>query len=156
MNQEDIAVRWGLPPGFTPTRFGVNDQVKSIIRDLLQGNEPVIVSIANEGDTIAVVATPQRLFTVKTGAVQGAGVTGCTVKEFPWEGITNLVMQHAGVNIKYAIHYRTKDGRTVETGMRAKLGQAAVDNVMAFENEAGTEAFQAINMVWLHKTSIQA
>ena len=153
MNQEDIAVRWGLPPGFAPLRFAVPDEVKSAVRDFLQGNEPVILAIANEGQTVSVVCTPQRLLTIKTG--QGSGVTGCTIKEFPWEGITNLVMQHAGVNLKYAIHYRSKDGRTVETGMRAKLAQAAVDNVMAFENEAGTQVFEAINTIWLHKTSIQ-
>lgn len=155
MNATDVAAQWGLPPGFQPVRHAIPDVVKEVVREMLGPNEPVIVTLSNEGDTISIVATTQRMFTARTGDLGGAGVTGCKLMEFPWEGITNIVKQQAGPNVKIAIHYKTKDGRTVETGMRAKMGKDAVDNAMPFENEAGTEAFEALNAVWLHKTAIQ-
>jgi hypothetical protein len=150
MNGNDIAAQWGLPPGFQPVRYPVPDDVKSLIRDLLNANEPVIVSITNEDATISLIGTPQRLFSVRTGAT--AGVTGFNVREFPWEGITNLVLQSGSLNVKIAMHYRTTgDGRTVEVGRRAAMGRPAVDNLMPFETAAGTAVFQAIHSIWHHK-----
>jgi hypothetical protein len=146
----DAATQWGLPPGFQPARFSVPDGVKEVVRGVLHANEPVIVSITNEGDNISVIATPERVLAVRAGGA-GAGVTGFSVKEYPWAGITNLVLQQMALNAKYAIHYRTSDGRTVEIGRRAAMGKPAIDNLMPFESEAGAEAFEALHSVWQHK-----
>jgi hypothetical protein len=81
MSAEDAAVRWGLPPGFMPARFPIADDVKDLIRDMLEQGEPVIVTLANEGNSISLVATSQRVFSIRSGLV--AGVTGYTVREFP-------------------------------------------------------------------------
>jgi hypothetical protein len=96
-----------------------------------------------------VIATPQRLIVVKSGAA-GAGVTGFNTKEYPWEGITNLVFQPVSINCKYSICYKSSGGK-VATGTRAKLGKDAKDDVMPFETVAGEEAFQAIYAIWHHK-----
>lgn len=149
MNETDTAAQWGLPPGFQPVRHAIGDDVKSLIRDLLRPNEPVIVSIANEGNTISLIATPQRVFSVRTGAT--AGVTGFNVREFPWEGIADLRLQAMPLNVKIAVHFRTSDGRTVEVGRRAAMGKPAVDNLMPFETAAGTAAFEAIHGIWHYK-----
>jgi hypothetical protein len=150
MNGNEIATQWGLPPGFQPVRYPVSDDVKSLIRDLLNTNEPVIVSIANEDGTISLIGTPQRLFSVRTGAT--AGVTGFNVREFPWEGITSLVRQSGSLNVKIVVSYRTTgDGRTVEVGRRAAMGRPAVDNLMPFETATGTAVFEAIHSIWQHK-----
>lgn len=143
----DAAQRWGLPPGFTPVRYAVSDPVKEIVRSQLGSDEPVVVSLANEGDTISFVATPQRLLTVRSGGVT-AGVTGFDVRSFPWEGINKLILQQAALNVKIAVHYKTCDGRTVEVGRRAALGRPAIDNLMPFETVAGKEAFEAIYQIW--------
>src|SRR5690606_2033546 len=120
----DIATRWGLPAGFQPVRYPIEDDVKEVMRDVLRPDEPVVVTLANENNNITVIATPQRLFVVRSG-VAGAGVTGYNVKEYPWEGIVNMVMQQVSLNVKYVISYKTSDGRTVEVGRRARLGQDA-------------------------------
>ena len=146
----DTSTQWDLPPGFQPVRYGINEQAKNAVRELLQPNEPVIISLANEEETVSIIATPQRLFAARTG--QSAGVTGCMVKEFPWGDITNLVLQHAGPNVKIAVHYKTSDGRTVATGLRAKLAKPAVDNLMPFDPAIGAQAFEAIYSVWQHKS----
>lgn len=148
MTETDAAARWGLPPGFGPVRYPIADDVKEVVRDLLGPDEPVVVSIANEGDSIAIIATPRRLFSVRTGAM--AGVTGFNVREFPWDGITNMVLQQAALNVKIVISFRTSDGRTVEVGRRAALGKPAADNLMPFESAAGTQAFEAIRAIWHH------
>lgn len=153
MSGEDFATRWGLPPDFQPVRYPIADDVKGILRDLLRPNEPVVVTLANEGDTILLVATPQRLFSVRYGGVT-AGVTGCTVREFPWEGITNIVLQQAAINVKIVIHFKSSDGRTVAVGQRARLAKAATDNLMPFESAAGMEAFQAIYSIWQHRNGM--
>ena len=147
----DVAESWGLPAGFRPVRHPISDDVKNVVRDLLSPGEPVIVTLSNEGDSISLVATPQRLFTIRAGTVAGSGITGANVREFPWEGITKMILQPAALNVKIAIHYRTMDGRTVEVGRRAAMGKDAVDNVMPFESAAGSDAFQAIFDVWQHK-----
>ena len=150
MHGNEIAAQWGLPLGFQPVRYPVSDDVKLLIRDLLNANEPVIVSISNEDDTISLIGTPQRLFSVRTGAT--AGVTGFNVREFPWEGITSLVLQSGSLNVKIVVSYRTTgDGRTVEVGRRAAMGRPAVDNLMPFETTAGTAVFEAIHSIWHHK-----
>ena len=151
----DAAQRWGLPPDFQPARYPVPDEVKEVVRGVLHANEPVIISITNEGDNISVIATPERLLAVRAGGA-GAGVTGFSVKEYPWAGITNLVLQQMALNAKFAIHYRTSDGRTVEVGRRAAMGKAAVDNLMPFELNAGGQAFEALHSIWQHKRAAAA
>ena len=146
----DTAQRWGLPEGFTPVRYPLADEVKDVVRGVLAPGEPAIVTIANEGATVSVVATPQRLLVVKSGAA-GAGVTGFNVKEFVWEAITNLIFQPVSINCKYSISYRTSGGGKVETGRRAKMGKDAKDDVAPFEHVAGEEAFQAMYAIWHHQ-----
>lgn len=137
-----------------PVRYPVPDNVREIVREQLGPQEPVLVSLSNEGDTIQIIATPQRLMTVRSGGNQ-AGVTGCTVKDFPWAGITKMILQHAAMNLKIAIHYRTMDGRTVEVGRRAKMGKDAVENLTPFEQAAGGEAFDAMKTLWEHLKSAE-
>lgn len=146
----DAAQRWGLPEGFVPVRYPIADSVKEVVRGVLLPNEPAVVTLANEGETVSVIATPQRLITVKSGAA-GAGVTGFNTKEFPWEAITNLVFQPVSISCKFSIHYKTSGGGRVETGRRARMGKDAKDDVMPFENVAGDEAFRAIYSIWQHK-----
>jgi hypothetical protein len=149
MSAEDAAVRWGLPPGFTPARFPIADDVKDLIRDMLEQGEPVIVTLSNEGNSISLVATSQRVFSIRSGLV--AGVTGYTVREFPWEGISDLRLQASALNVKISIHFKSSDGRTVAVGRRAAFGKPAVDNLTPFETHAGTQAFEAIHAVWHYK-----
>ncbi|MEO6907023.1 MAG: hypothetical protein ABI210_03955 [Abditibacteriaceae bacterium] len=144
----NIAEQWGLPVDFQPVRFDITEDVKNVLREALDSDEPVIVSITNRAGSVALLATPLRIFYVKTGELSGVGVTGCKVKEFPWEGITKLVAQQAADNLKIAIHYRTSNGSRVETGARAALGGPAVDHLAAFDLEKGTLAFDAIKAVW--------
>jgi hypothetical protein len=148
----DPAALWGLPPGFEPVRLPISDDAKQALRPLLGANEPVLVMISNEGDSIALIATPLRVLSVKTGGVQ-AGATGASVKEYPYEGITDMKIQSAAINVKIALHFKTtNNGRTVEVGLRAKLAKDHVDNLMPFESTAGAEAFKAIYDIWVHKT----
>lgn len=148
-----IAEQWGLPPDFQPVRFEIQENVKAVMRDVLNANEPVIVSITNRSGSITLLATPQRLFSVKTGNLSGAGVTGCQVKEYPWEGIDKLIAQQAADNLRVALHYRSSNGVTVETGRRAKMGRPAVDYLTPFEWDNGSLAFAAIYAVWEAKKS---
>ena len=155
MSEVDAVARWGLPPGFAPVRFPVSDDVKSIVRDLLSAGEPVVVSLANEGDSISIIATPHRFFSIRTG--QTAGVTGCTVREYAWPAITNMTLQQAALNVKIGINFRSTDGgRTAEVGRRAAFGKPATDNLMPFEPAAGAQAFEAIQSIWHHATISQA
>ena len=151
----NIAEQWGLPTDFQPVRFDIMENVKNVIRGELQNGEPVIVSITNRPGTLALIATPERMFSIKTGDLSGVGVTGCKVKEFPWAGISNLVAQQAADNLKFAVHYRTSNGTRVEIGRRAALGNPAVDYMTPFDLERGYAAFDAIYSVWQHKHSIQ-
>jgi hypothetical protein len=146
----DMAQEWGLPPGFAPVRYIISDDAKNALRGQLPVGEPVIVSISNEGDTITIVATPSRLFTVKTGSL-GAGALGASVREYPWEGVFNFVMTPMTHNLKIAVHYRSSDGRKIEVGRRAMMAKPAVENLMPFEIEAGTQVFRALLQVWNFK-----
>ncbi len=148
----DPAVLWGLPPDFEPVRQPIPDAAKQVLLPMLAADEPVLVMIANEGNSITLVATPLRVLSVKTGDVQ-AGATGASVKEYPYEGITDMKIQSAAINVKIALHFKTtNNGRSVEIGHRAKLAKDHVDNLMPFESTAGAEAFKAIYDIWVHKT----
>jgi len=147
----NIAEQWGLPPEFQPVRFPVSDDVREILRGALQSGEPVIISITNRPGAIALLATPSRIFYLKMGGLSGVGVTGCKMKEFPWEGITNLIAQQGADNLKIAVHYRTSNGSNVEVGQRAALAKPAVDHLAAFDLEKGMQAFNALHSVWQHK-----
>jgi hypothetical protein len=147
----DIAQRWGLPEGFAPVRYPLAEEVKDVARGVLAPGEPAIVTLANESQSISLIASPQRLIVIKSGAV-GAGVTGFNTKEFPWEAITNLIFAPLSLNCKFSICYKTSGG-DVATGRRAKMGKDAKDDVMPFELAAGEEVFQAIYAIWHHKMS---
>src|SRR5439155_14985047 len=95
----DIATRWGLPADFVPVRLPIDDDVKDVVRDLLHPDEPVVVTMVNEGNSISIIATPQRLMAVRTGDT--AGVTGFNVKEYPWEAITDLTIQRPSTNVTF-------------------------------------------------------
>lgn len=151
----DSAQRWGLPPGFTPARYTISDEVKMALRERLTPGDPVVVSIANESDTVSIIATPTRLFTIKTGAL-GAGAAGIAVREYPWEGVFNLVQTPMTHNMKIAVHFRSNDGRTVETGRRAMLAKPAVENLMPFESEGGAEVFGALLQIWNTRRAVVA
>jgi hypothetical protein len=56
-------------PGFAPARFPIADDVKDLIRDMLEAGEPVIVTLTNEGNSISLVATSQRVFSIRSGLV---------------------------------------------------------------------------------------
>ncbi len=148
----DAATLWGLPPDFEPVRIPISEEVKQVLRPMLSAGEPVLVTISNEGNSITLIATPLRVLAVKTGGAQ-AGATGSSVKEYPYEGITDMKIQSAAINVKIAFHFKTTtNGRTVEVGHRAKLAKDHVDNLMPFESTAGAEAFKAIYDIWVHKT----
>lgn len=148
----DAATLWGLPEGFEPVRFPIPDAAKEVLRPMLGPNEPVLVMISNEGSSITLIATPLRVLSVKTGGAQ-AGATGASVKEYPYEGITDMKIQSAAINVKIAVHFKTtNNGRTVEVGVRARLAKDHIDNIMPFESTAGAEAFKAIYDIWVHKT----
>jgi len=149
-NTTDAAARWGLPEGFRPIRHPIADEVKSVARGVLQPDEAVILTLANESGTISIIATSQRLLTIKSNDA-GAGVTGFQTREYPWEAITNLVLQPGSLNVVFQIHYKTTGGGRVEIGRRAKMGKAAVDKVMPFDTQIGTDAFNALHHVWQHK-----
>lgn len=146
MSQE-TAARWGLPADFAPVRYPIDGEVKEVLRPLLSAGEPVLVTLSNIEGTVSVVATPQHLFAIRSGDAI-AGVTGFAVREFPWAGITKLVLQQAGTHLKFAIGFRSSNGRTVEVGRRAALGKDAVENLMPFESASGHETFAAIYQLW--------
>jgi hypothetical protein len=146
----DTAQRWGLPPGFAPVRFPITDEVKEVVRRILEPDEAVIATIANESGTVSIVATNQSLITVKSGDM-GATATGVQTKEYLWEAIENLVLQPGSLNVAIQIHYKTSGGGKVEIGRRAKMGRDAVDKVMPFHTENGTAVFEALHTVWEHK-----
>ena len=144
----DIAQRFGLPDGFAPVRYAVAHDVKDLVRGLLRPDEPVLVSLANESGNVTLIATPQRLLGVRSGGAS-AGVTGFSVKDFPWQGITRMVLQQAPATVKLVVHFRTGiDGRSVAVGRRAALGKDATENYMPFDVTAGHEAFAAIHQLW--------
>lgn len=151
----DSAQKWGLPEGFTPLRLPIDDEVKSVVRGVLQPQEAVVVTIANESGTVTVIGTTSRLLTIKSGTA-GAGVTGFQTKEYPWEALTNLVLQPASLNVVYRIDYKTSGGGKVEVGRRARMGKDASDKVMPFDTQDGTRAFEALYSILEHKKAEQA
>jgi hypothetical protein len=155
MNGTDVASQWGLPPGFAPVRLPIDDAVKDVVRDLLRPDEPVVVTMANEGNSISIVATPQRLMAVRTGDT--AGVTGFNVKEYPWEAITDLTIQRPSTNVTFVVSFRSNDkGRTVATGAKARLAKEASDKLMPFEAAAGDDVFAALFTIWQHRNAMAA
>ncbi len=146
----DPAVRWGLPAGFRPVVSPVPDELKEMLREMLRPNEPVIGALGNEGDTIFVVASTERLFSARRGAT--AGVTGWTIKEYEWADIADLKMQTASMNVRYTISFHSRDGRTPSSGPRAKQWKLITDNLAPFETARGSELYEAIQSVWIHKT----
>ena len=141
------ATRWGLPPEFTPLRFPISDEAKAAVRPLLTAGDPVVISLANDEDAIALIGTPQRLLVVKLSAL-GAGAAGVKVREFPWEGIERIVATPLSFQLKIALHYRSSNGRTVEVGRRAKLADAAVENLAGFDLDNGNAAVAAMLQIW--------
>lgn len=141
------AQSFGLPPDFAPARFAVSDEVKNAVRPLLSAGEPVLVSIANESDSVSIVATPRRLFTVKIGAL-GAGAAGIAIREYLWPAVFDIVQTPMTHNLKIAVHFRSNNGKTIEIGRRAMLAKPAVENLMPFENQSGSEVFQALLQLW--------
>ncbi len=137
-----------LPPNFVPVRTAISDETKAALRPLLQERgEPVLVSIANESDTVSIVATASRMWTVKTGAL-GAGAAGVLVREYPWDAVFDLVQTPMTHNLKIALHFRSNNGKSIEVGRRALLAKPAVENLMPFENQSGTEVFRALLQLW--------
>ena len=140
--------KWGLPPEFTPVRFPIPDDAKAAVRPLLGQGDPVVISLANDEDAIALVGTPGRLLVVKISEL-GAGAAGIKVREFPWEGIARIVATPLSFQLKIALHYRSSNnGRTVEVGRRAKLADAAVENLAGFDLEQGNAALAAMMQIW--------
>lgn len=146
----DVSAQWGLPPGFQPVRYIISEEAKDAVRGVLKPQEPVIISIGNEADTIAIVATPHRVLSVKTSGL-GAGVKGAMIREYPWDGIFDIVITPMTHNVKLAFHFRSSDGRTVETGRRASMAKEQVENLMAFEKVGGQDVFRALLQVWNYK-----
>ena len=145
------ATKWGLPPEFAPARFPISDDAKAAVRPLLTAGDPVVISLANDEDAIALVGTPQRLLVVKISAL-GAGAAGVKVREFPWQGIARIVATPLSFQLKIALHYRSSNnGRTVEVGRRAKLADAAVENLAGFDLEQGNAVFAAMLQIWESK-----
>ncbi len=142
------ATQWGLPPDFTPVRFPISDEAKAAVRSLLGQSDPVVISLANDEDAIAIIGTPTRLLVVKLSAL-GAGAAGVKVREFPWEGIERIVATPLSFQLKIALHYRSSNnGRTVEVGRRAKLADAAVENLAGFDLDNGTAVVAAMTQIW--------
>jgi hypothetical protein len=146
----DAASRWGLPSGFTPVLMPLPDEVKAALRPLLQPNEPVIISLTNEGNSVHLVATTERLFTVRSGMTAGTG--GMSVREYSWAAIADLKMLQSPLNVKITISFHSRDGKKPESGPRAKQWKLHTDQVMPFETARGAQAFEALQNVWIHKT----
>ncbi len=142
--------RFDLPPGFVPVRAPISDEVKAAVRPVLPPGEPVLVSLANESDTVTLVATQNRLYTVKTGEM-GAGAAGVSIREYPWEAVFDIVQTPMTHNLKIAVHFRSNNGKTVESGRRAMLAKPAVENLMPFENQTGSEVFRALLQLWNYR-----
>jgi len=151
----DSATRWGLPAGFVPLRNAVSDEVKNAVRAALLPSEPVVVTLANEANNVALVATPQRLFAIRSGTAS-AGATGFSIREYPWHALTRLTMQQASNALKFSIAFKSSDGKTVAIGRRAALAREATDHFMPFEPTTGHAAFAAFYQIWEHQRSLPA
>ncbi len=155
MNAEDEASRWGLPEGFAPVRFAIADEIKVLLRPLLNPGEPAVVTLSNVEGAVTLVGTPRRLFVVRSGGV-AAGASGVSSREFPWQGVTKLTLAQTAQNVKLAIGFRTSNGRTAEVGRRAVMGRDAVENAIGFDAAQGQAAFAALHQIWQHVKASEA
>lgn len=146
----DPALRWGLPAGFRPVVAPLPDDVKELMRGVLRAGEPVVAALGNEGDSIFVIATPQRLFRLKRGAA--AGVTGWNLQDYEWLAITDLRLKTASINVGITVSFHSRDGRTPESGPRARQWKLCTDTLTPFETARGSQLFEAIQSIWVHKT----
>ena len=145
------AIQWGLPPEFAPARFPIPDDAKAAVRPLLKAGDPVVISLANDEDAVILIGTPQQLLVVKISEL-GAGAAGVKVREFPWQGIARIVATPLSFQLKIALHYRlSNNGRTVEVGRRARLADAAVENLAGFDLEQGNVVLVAMMQIWESK-----
>lgn len=142
---------WNLPPGFAPARCLISDEIKNAVRPLLGPNEPVIISLLNDENAIAILGTPDRVLSVKIGGLS-AGATGLSIREFPWEGLTDIVATTLGLQTKIVLHFRSSNGKTVEVGRRAHLGKPASETLAGFDSEKAAAVCAALIAVWKHKT----
>ena len=146
----DAASRWGLPEGFAPVLMPLPDEIKSQMRPLLRANEPVIIALGNEGDSLFLVATTERVFSVRSGIT--AGTSGLQVREYSYQEIADLKMLQSPLNVKITLSFHSRDGRKAESGARAKQWKLYTDQLMPFETARGVQAFGALQKVWVHKT----
>ena len=128
----------------------VPDELKDMLREMLRPNEPVLAALGNEGDSIFIVASTERFFSARRGAT--AGVTGWTIKEYVWPAIVDMKMQTASTNVRITISFHSRDGRTPESGPRAKQWKIVNDSLAPFETARGSEVYEAVQSVWIHKT----
>lgn len=142
-----------LPADFAPVRYAIPDEAKNALRGRVTAEDPILVTLSNEGQTASLVATANRLFVIKTGQMGmntlGGSVTpSAQIREFPWEGVTHFTMTPMTYNVKFTLSYRTSNGKTVEVGIRARMGKPASEHVAAFETVAAEEAFAALTQLW--------
>ena len=146
----DAASRWGLPPGFAPVLMPLPDEVKGALRPRFQPNEPVIITLGNEGDSLFLIATTERVFSVRSGIT--AGTSGLQIREYSYAEIADLKMLQSPLNVKITLSFHSRDGRKPESGARAKQWKLHTDQLMPFETARGVQAFDALQNVWIHKT----
>ncbi len=143
----DISEKWGLPPGFAPVRFEVSDDAKAAVRPILGAGEPVILSLQNEEETVALIGTPGRVLSVRAQEM-GVNAGASLVKSFPWPGVFELTMRPQAGTVSLVIEYPTTDGgKTVEVGVRAKLAKTKQDVFAGFPKEEGEAVFRAMLQV---------
>lgn len=147
----DASEKWGLPPAFQPVRFAIPDAAKTAVRSVLGANEPVIVSLTNDEELVALVGTPGRIISIRTQEM-GVSAGNSQVKSFPWPGIFNLTLRPQPLIVSLVIEYRTSDnGKTVEIGRRAGLAKPKADTFAGFSREQGEAAFDALTLLWRWK-----
>jgi hypothetical protein len=151
----DASQKWGLPPDFAPVRYAIPDHAKIAVRALLGADEPVIVSLSNEEELVSIVATPERIITVRAQEL-GVGAGTSQVKSFPWPSVFDLTLRPQLHTATLVIEYRTSDGgKTVEIGRRALLAKPKSDTFLGFQKAAGEDAFRALLQVWNWKKQTQ-
>ena len=140
----DISEKWGLPPGFAPVRFGISDDTKNAVRPILGAGEPVIVSLQNEEETVALLATPGRMLSVKAQEM-GVNAGASLVKSFPWPSVFDVTLRPQASTITIVVEYPTTDnGKTVEVGVRAKLAKTKQDVFAGFPKDEGEAVYRTL------------